>query len=114
MVFVADLLKAAVDGDAGIVDPRVDAAEAFDGAAGDVLEVLASADVGDDVDGAAAAGGDFVHDAAEGEFVARDEDEACVVARGGAGSGETDAAGSASDDDGLLGEWFKRKVHEWR
>src|SRR4051812_6427650 len=65
-VFIGDLVEAAVDGDAGVVDPGVDAAELAEGCVGDVLDLLAVGDVALDGDGLAAGGLDAVGDVVEG------------------------------------------------
>jgi hypothetical protein len=110
-VLVGDLVEAAVDGDAGAVDPGVDAAELADGDGGDVLDLLAVGDVALDGDGLAAGGLDGVDDVVEGLLAAGGEHDLGALFGGGLGGGEADAAGGAGDDDDLLVEGFEFDGH---
>jgi len=56
VILIADLFESAVDGNACVIHPGIESAELLDGVVGDALEILAAADVGDDVKRFAALG----------------------------------------------------------
>src|ERR1051325_5205011 len=96
------LHDSAVDGDARVVDPRVDAPEAFDRHLRDAPHVVLTPDIGDHVDGLAAARVYLFDEAAERLFRARGDDELRAATRRLARRHEPYAARRAGDYENLL------------
>ena len=110
VVFVADLVEAAPDRAAGIVDPGIKATEARDRLAGDAFQLRTLAHVGHDVKDAIPRI-KLSLDFEQRFFVARHQHHACALFDGEAGRGQADTARSAGNDDDLLMQGFERNAH---
>ena len=95
----------------GVVDPRVDAAEARERVLGDAPHVVLIAHVRDDVDGLAALQVYLFDEVAERLFGARCDDELRAPPRGLARRDEPDAARRAGDYKNLLAQLLKLHFH---
>jgi hypothetical protein len=99
--------KPAVDRHAGVIDPRVEAAEALHRTRGGGLQCFEVRHVGDPIFDLGAASGQLGGELAQVAVATRDQHQPRPFARGEARGGETDATGRAGDHDGLLFEWFE-------
>src|SRR5206468_3023328 len=93
----------AVHPDAGVVDPRVDAAELLHRASRHIFELPRLGHVGGHVEVTAAGPPDPLGGVAELTFAARGEHDAGPLPRRHFGCGESDPARSAGDNDDLIG-----------
>src|SRR5205085_9954403 len=101
----------AVDRDARVVDPRVEAAEARDRLAGDATHVLLPPHVRDDVSGLAARAFDLPDELFKRLLAPRGDDEARAAFGRRPRGDESDAARSAGDYDDLILQLFEFNAH---
>jgi hypothetical protein len=111
VILVRHVEEVAVDGDARVVDPGVEAAEALLGRDADAVHVAHAAHVGDDVDGLAALAPDLLGQALQRLLGARGQHETRAAPSGHPRRHQTDARRRARDHDCLLAQLLQSQFH---